>query len=70
LAEHAARIGTAELLYSILFGKPQKRRPTERMCRWEDITKISLREMRREVVSCRRKGTSEDFGYVDVCRFC
>jgi hypothetical protein len=48
-AGHVARMGEGRVVYRVLVGKPEGKRPLERpRCRWEDYIKMDLQE-----VGCR-----------------
>jgi hypothetical protein len=45
-AGHVARMGERRGIYGVLVGKPEGKRPLERLrCRWEDNIKMDLQEM-------------------------
>jgi hypothetical protein len=45
-AENMARMGEERKVYTILMGKPERKRPLGRpMRRWEDVIKMGLREI-------------------------
>jgi hypothetical protein len=47
-AGHVARMGEGRVVYRVLVGKPEGKRPLGRpRCRWEDNIKMDLQEMRR-----------------------
>jgi len=49
--EHVARMGEMKNIYSILVGKPEKKRPlTGHRHRWEDNIRMDLREICEGVV--------------------
>jgi hypothetical protein len=46
-AGHVARMGEGRVVYRVLVGKPEGRRPLGRpRCRWEDNIRMDLREVR------------------------
>ena len=50
---HAARMGERRGVYRVLVGKPEGKRPLERLrSRWEDNIKMYLQEMGRGDMEC------------------
>jgi hypothetical protein len=45
-AEHVARMGEGRVVYRVLVGKPEGKRPLGRpRCRWEDNVRMDLQEV-------------------------